>query len=316
MEERETERAEKQRTDPDPNGTRRWTARHDETADARRPRLFPLFWEGSVESQARTYHALPHRFLTETDPHRDPLLVPSDMVSTTPKNLLVLLAGALVLLVLLWDRGKKPATALPAATLASADRELFEGLARELRALRVAHESTSASIASLGSMLVERGAPTSPSDRRLAGAPATDQHLPPADFAELIASLDALRHSLATEAQKTQALIRTAPAFGGETLNQVRKRRSEIDWHSLESLRAKWEHDADEANRTQYLQSAKDLVEAYGPPSAIYRPKDGLLFTYRGPEEEGRTRTWYFRLKDGFVIEFFVEWEELEEESG
>ena len=123
---------------------------------------------------------------------------------------------------------------------------------------------------------------------------------------ELVESLAALRASLETESRRTQDLLRSAPALGGESLLETRQRRSAVDWPALERLEQSWRADARAADRSQYFQSARDLLETYGPPTAIYRQeKGGMLFHYsRSPKGVSGS---YFRLHDGIVIEFFVQ---------
>lgn len=125
---------------------------------------------------------------------------------------------------------------------------------------------------------------------------------------ELVEALNALRLSLETESRRTQELLRDAPALGGESLLAVRERRIAPDWVALEDLEKTWRQDEDLADRSQYFQTARDLLETYGPPTAIYRPKGGgLLFHYRNIPLDTPGTSWYFRLQDGFVVEFWIE---------
>jgi len=124
----------------------------------------------------------------------------------------------------------------------------------------------------------------------------------------LVQSLDALRGTLELESRRTHELLRAAPtALGGESLLKTRERRAETDWPALLRLEQSWRTDPVAADRSQYFQTARDLLETYGPPSAIYRPEGGLLFHYRRSPDQGGGPEWYFRLQDGFVVEFFVE---------
>jgi len=182
----------------------------------------------------------------------------------------------------------------------------------ELDRLARSQERTAAALERLEEILTERlDVPTlEASARRAVGsAPAAET------FDQLIASLDALRATLEAESRRTQELIRRAPAFGGESLREVHDRSPGPDWGALGELERGWRADEREANRSQYLQTARDLLEAYGPPTAIYRPKDGLLFVYRRHAEGQSGPAWYFRLQDGMVVEFHLEDEQADGES-
>jgi hypothetical protein len=177
-------------------------------------------------------------------------------------------------------------------------------LARELEQLSRSQNRTAEALERL-ERLLSRGLDARPSStdarREVAAGPE------PQSLEGLIASLDALRASIETESRRTQELIRSAPAFGGESLSELRQRRTVTDWTTLEGLEQSWRADPDLASRSQYLQTARDLLESYGPPTAIYRPKGGMLFHYRRHAEGAAGPSWYFRLQDGLVVEFFVE---------
>ncbi len=185
---------------------------------------------------------------------------------------------------------------------AGAGEELVEELAR----LRQAQARTAGVLERLEELFAEPElAPAATPGERVA----IGDFPPPESFDALARSLDALRATLERESNETQSLIRSAPALGGETLIDVRDRRADVDWVALEALAERWHGDAHAADRSQYFQTSRDLLEAYGPPSAIYRPKDGLLFKYRDAPEDVPAPSWYFRLKDGIVIEFWLETE-------
>ena len=131
-------------------------------------------------------------------------------------------------------------------------------------------------------------------------------------FEALSRSLDQLRETLDRELAETQAVIRAAPAFGGESLVSVRDRRKATNWPALDRLLDQWRLDEDAANRSQYFQTPRDLMEVYGAPTDIYRPPNGMLFHYRKPGDSV-DHAWYFRIQDGFVVEFFVEMDDDED---
>lgn len=203
----------------------------------------------------------------------------------------------------------------PAAPRArEAQPEAESALARELAGLRAAHERTAQVLERLVGVLEGEGVDLASAEVRAQRTPAQEAEAPELDA--LVASLDALRELLARENDETQALIRSAPAFGGESLLDLRERRVDNDWVALGGLDELWQLDERRADRSQYFQTARDLLERYGPPTAIYRPSDSLLFVYRQAPEEVSGKSWYFRLKDGIVIEFWVELEGGEEEPG
>jgi hypothetical protein len=76
----------------------------------------------------------------------------------------------------------------------------------------------------------------------------------------------------------------------------------------LASLERDWRFDRTRASRSQYFQTARDLLRTYGPPSAIYRPqRGGLQFVYRAHAEGDAGTAWYFQVQEGYVVEFFIE---------
>ena len=103
----------------------------------------------------------------------------------------------------------------------------------------------------------------------------------PASLGELAESLEALRKSIESESRRTQDVIRNAPAFGAESLRDIRGRTVDTNWADLETLEQNWRSDPTTTARSQHFQSARDLLENYGPPNAIYRPKGGLHYVYR-----------------------------------
>ena len=185
-----------------------------------------------------------------------------------------------------------------------------ETLIAELRQLARSQERTAAALEHLEEVLADRldvPAPAMSARHPLASAPG------PESFDYLIASLDALRATFEAESGRTRELIRSAPAFGGESLREIRGRSAGPNWIALDELERSWRTDGQQANRSQYLQTARDLLEAYGPPSAIYRPQGGILFVYRRHAEGEAGPAWYFRIQDGIVVEFFLEDEERDD---
>ncbi len=223
--------------------------------------------------------------------------------------LLALAVGALVLL--------RWAPAEAAESGSAPDPQLAAGLAADLAELARTQERTLRVLEALEARLAANelvppaglAAPRESAD----GAPAPGPAV--ADLGALAQSIDALRVTFQAETQRTQELLRSAPALGGESLIDVRARRSEIDWVALELLEERWNEDERASDRSQYFQSARDLIEAYGPPSAIYRPKGGVLFVYRRADPSVPANSWYFRLQDDYVVEFWIEIEGGEEES-
>ncbi|MEM1452009.1 MAG: hypothetical protein AAF957_13895 [Planctomycetota bacterium] len=211
----------------------------------------------------------------------------------------VLLGTLPLLVVLVTADGGAAAGSRAPAVAGSAD------VLSELRALREAQERTAASLAALERSAADAAlAPVpSPSGGRRVAADAGE--VP--GLAELAASLDGLRASLETQSKRTQEAIRSAPAFGGETLSDVRRRVTSVEWGALDELEEQWRSDERATDRSQAFQTARDLLATYGPPSAIYRPKGGLLYVYRRHAEGQAGPALYFRLQDGYVVEFFVE---------
>ena len=130
----------------------------------------------------------------------------------------------------------------------------------------------------------------------------------------LAVELGELRGFVQEEAAATRELLRTVPA-AQESLVEVSERLNQPDWGALGNLEARWRADAEATDKSQYFQSPRDLLEAYGPPTAIYRPKGGMMFHYRAAPEGVPGPSWYFRLQDGIVVEFFLEDETGDEDS-
>jgi hypothetical protein len=127
-------------------------------------------------------------------------------------------------------------------------------------------------------------------------------------LAEMVDSLDALRRALELNTLVAEAVAQRAgrPSDGG--LFDASAIRHDVDWGALELLESSWRQDARATDRAQYFRSPADVLASYGPPSAIYRPaRGGLLFSYRRAPDEVLGPTWYFRVQDGMVVEFFVE---------
>lgn len=173
-------------------------------------------------------------------------------------------------------------------------------LLAELRAQRELQQRTLEAIERLGERLAS--APAADGTRRAA------DELPAPQVEELLRGLDALRESFEAQTTRTLDTIAAAPIFQEEPLSRVRERRRDVDWPALEALRAEYEADPRAADTSQYFLSARELLEVYGPPSDIFRPsKGGLLFHYRRAPRDVEAPAWYFRVQDGFVVEFFVE---------
>lgn len=178
-----------------------------------------------------------------------------------------------------------------------------EILVEEIRNLRRTQERTAASLEGLAQALDRLSWPNAPaSSTRESEGP-----LPATSFDALIASLDLLRESLEKESAQTRELIRGMPGSKSESLAETRKRKTAPDWLALTELERSWRTDADQANRSQYFQTAQDLLEAYGTPTEIFRPKGGVLFYYRRHPEGSAGPAWYFRLQDSMVVEFWIE---------
>jgi hypothetical protein len=190
----------------------------------------------------------------------------------------------------------------PAEPASSEGNEL---VVSELRELRRSHERTAELLERIEARLAQRL--EAPPAERTARAPQGELS-ERESFDELAKSLDALRDTFERESSETQAVIRRSPAFGGESLVEARRRRSDVDWVALQDLEARWRSEPGLANRSQYFQTLHDLLETYGPPTAIYRPgKGGMLLHYRRAPEGTLGPSWYFKLEDGIVVEFFLE---------
>ncbi len=179
-------------------------------------------------------------------------------------------------------------------------------LASELRALRGSQERMAQVLARLEALLAERlAAPVPP--REPAGTNAEGGLPASASLATLAHEVGDLRAALERESSATRDLIRAPAPEPRESLLELRRRRPDNDWAALEELGERHRLDEDAADRSQYFQTPRDLLEAYGPPTAIHRPKGGgLLFHYRREPEGMPGTSWYFRVQDGFVVEFFV----------
>jgi len=218
---------------------------------------------------------------------------------------------AILALGLGWVGGQIGAASAPQVHDSSAE------LSRELQALGRAQVQTAQALEDLGAALVAlQPGPLLPPPTRELVVEASESGLLAGEPLETLArTLESVRVTFERELGETRSLIRAAPAFGGESLTNVRDRRRETDWVALESLERNWRVDTTQADRSQYFQTPRDLLEAYGPPTAIYRPKGGLLFHYRQQPEGVPGPSHYFRLQDGIVIEFFIEDETGEDDS-
>ena len=243
----------------------------------------------------------PARVFAKTGPHPSDCGVPND-VSRNRTSSLVWVAGlALCAGAAFVGHSLRPPS--EPSSKAGDLRPVLEQMAQGQSELRAAIEALTARLEPRES--VQLAAP------RLAERISERTGFAP-DLAALIESMDALRASLNELASPIQAGKQASlPSIGGR-LRDARQRHPEIQWGTLDSLDEAWRNDSHAADRSQHFQTAKDLLVEYGPPSAIYRPKDGLLFVYRHHPEGAAGRAWYFRLQDGFVVEFWIEDEELE----
>ena len=183
-------------------------------------------------------------------------------------------------------------------------------LASALASLAAVQHRTAAALERLEDRLATVPVAANGPRREVAGgAPA------PESLEDLVRSLDALRTTIERESGETQDLIRSAPAFGGESLVALRDRRAAPDWAELTDLEQAWREDEEAADRSQYLLTPRDLVDRYGPPSAIYRPQGGMLFCYRQHAQGEAGPAWYYRIQDGYVVEFFLEDEGVESDD-
>lgn len=123
----------------------------------------------------------------------------------------------------------------------------------------------------------------------------------------LAEGIDAL--TLELETLRTQPSSRAAQAPNAQvSLLEMRDRRPEPDWERLGELEQSWRADERGTDRAQYFQSIHDVLELYGPPSAIYRPKSGgILLCYRKHPEGTAGPVWFFRYQEGMIVEFFFE---------
>lgn len=181
----------------------------------------------------------------------------------------------------------------------------------ELRLLREAQEQTASSLVRLALALEQDQALS----RRHQGDPRQPNALDQESYSTLVASLDALRRSIEEDSMHTQEMLSRSPAGEGESLVTTRRRNTVTLWAELEALEQTWRVDEAAASRSQYFQTMKDLLQAYGPPTEIFRPKGGILFYYRNHPPGTPGPAWYFRLQDDMVVEFFLEDEMMEEDS-
>lgn len=182
-----------------------------------------------------------------------------------------------------------------------------QALAQQLETLAAAQDRTAEALERLERTIGTRLEAVD-SDRAPAGVDASPRA--PESLDGLIASLDSLRVSIENESRRTQEIMRSSPAFAGESMADVRERRATPDWAVLNDLQARWSLDQEATNRSQHLQTAQDLVATYGKPSTIYRPNGGILFVYRAHAEGEAGPASYFRLQDGMVVEYWLEHEQ------
>ena len=192
---------------------------------------------------------------------------------------------------------------------AGGDDDGRQALLAGLGELRRSQQETVAVLRGIQQVLAEGRLPAAATPTEGGASTAEAPVLDGAALEALTASVDALRLSLERQRDGAYALETLAAGPAGESLARVRDRQPVTNWGRLDVLAEYWQLDEREADRSQYFQTPRDLLETYGPPTAIYRPKDGLLFSYRRQPEGEPGPVWYFRLKDGIVIEFFVEHE-------
>ena len=128
-------------------------------------------------------------------------------------------------------------------------------------------------------------APVAPLGGRIATEPVT-----PASLHELTVSLEQLRESIEAESRRTQEVIRNAPVFGGESLNELRDRTADTNWTDLEALEENWRSDPTATARSQHFQSARDLLEAYGPTERDLSTEGRTALRLSSPSRRRRGR--------------------------
>ena len=208
------------------------------------------------------------------------------------------------------------AVAVPLVLQSDPGRDFGTGQAEnpeleELRHLREAQEQTASSMERLALALEQSQAMS----RRQQDNPGKPGAADVGSYAALIESLDALRASIEEDSLRTQEMLLRNPGGEGESLVTTRRRNTVTLWSELEALEQAWRVDEEAASRSQYFQTAKDLLQAFGPPTEIFRPKSGILFYYRNHPPGTPGPAWYFRLQDDMVVEFFLEDEMMKEES-
>ncbi|MFT5287065.1 MAG: hypothetical protein ACI8TQ_003241 [Planctomycetota bacterium] len=152
------------------------------------------------------------------------------------------------------------------------------------------------------------GTPSKNTGERMAVSSSEDSATPQT-LAELVRSLDSLRSSIEQESLTTQEMIRSGSAFGGESMLKLRDQKTDPSWIALEELEQSWHANPEAANRSQYFLTPQDLLKRYGPPTAIYRPQGGLNFYYRKHPKGESGPAWSFRVQDGIVVGFLVDYE-------
>ena len=146
------------------------------------------------------------------------------------------------------------------------------------------------------------------SDLRAAESGSSERESPDS-FTQLARSLDALRESFERETTATQEVLRSSPVFGEEALRVLRDEKLDPDWRALEELEQSWIANPEQANRSQYFLTPQDLLKLYGPPTNIYRPQGGLNFYSRQHPKGDSGPAWSFRIQEGFVVGFWLEYE-------
>jgi len=175
----------------------------------------------------------------------------------------------------------------------------------ELRELSAAQAQTVALLEDLQSAWLSQ-AERAPQRAALGGDPVP---FVPQDWDVLQGSLGALTKALEQQLAQGEAWLQRmqTPEGASESLFALKRRRHDNDWNALEQLRELWSTDEPAASRSQYFLTPRELLEAYGPPTAIYSPKSGTLYHYRRLPEDTPGPSWYFKALEGSVIEFWIE---------
>ena len=234
------------------------------------------------------------------DQHEAKSSVQSAMNSWTPLSR-GLATVALVLLLLNLSLLLQP-RGLPVTATNGASQQ---ALLMELRLLRESQAGNTLALERLESIWLESSAPAAERSALLQG------HAPDSlpNFEALLGKLASLTQAVEQQGLQSQALLQQAieQTTTKESLFQLNHRRESVNWAALDELLLSWESNEEAASRSQYFQTPRELLELYGPPTAIYNPTRGTLYHYRKFPAGTPGPNWYFRVKEGSVIEFWVE---------